>query len=207
MVEDGKMPIRDRSIGWKTCRQWIPIREFAGWDNNGTADISLSEGTPTLEPATTAEIAGLAMTTADEIAHVMPIPWNVARNKKVLGRIFFQHAAAGADTPQFIWTSKFFGKQDAMTEFIAGADVATTFAAHTCSTNNPSLEVTVWTDLSWDSYITATDVLYAMSIELDALGSASADECRVMGVELMWEIEATTKYRKRVVHEIAENPV
>lgn len=201
------MPIRDRSIGWKTCRQWIPIREFAGFDNNGTADITLNEGTPTLEPITTSEIAGLPMTTADEVAHIMAIPWNLDRNKKVLGRIFFQHAAAGADTPGFIWTSKFFGKQDAMTEFISGADKSTSFAAHTCSTNNPSLEVTDWTDLSWEDYITATDILYAMSIELNALGSASADECKVLGVELMWQIEATDQYRRRVDLEVARNPV
>jgi hypothetical protein len=206
-MEDGKMPIRDRSIGWKTCRQWIPIREFAGWDNNGTADITLSAGTATLEPITTSEIAGLPMDAADEICHVMAIPWNINRNKKVLGRIFFQHAAAGADTPIFKWTSKFFGKQDQLTEFIAGADVSTTFAAHTCSTTNPSLEVTVWTDLSWDSYISATDILYAMSIELDSLGSASTDECKVIGVELMWEIEATGEYRQRSSLQVAANPV
>jgi hypothetical protein len=201
------MPIQDRAIGWKTCRLWIPIREFAGFDNNGTNDLTLSAGTPTLEPLTTSEIAGLPMTTADEVCHIMPVPWNLARDKKVLGRIVFQHAAAGADTPIFKWGVKFFGKQDAMTEFVAGADTVTTFAAHTCSTNNPSLEATVWTDLDWDDYLTDTDIMAAMHIELDDLGSSSADECKVIGVELAYEVAATTNHRQKTEHMVNEQPV
>lgn len=201
------MPIRDNAIGWKDCRLWIPIREFAGFDNDGSSDITLSQGTPTLEALTTSELAGLPMTTADEVCHIMPIPWNMARDKKVLGRIIFQHAAAGADAPVFKWGVKFFAKQDAMTEFVAGADVTTTFTAHTCSTNNPSLEATDWTDLSWDSYLADTDIMAAMHIELDALGGASADECKVIGVELAWEIEATKAHRYKTDIMVLEQPV
>ena len=189
------MGMRDRSIGWKEGRRYIPIKMFQGLDNNGTADLTLSQGTPTVEPITTSEVVGLPMTTADEIAHIMDIPRGLNREEKVYGRIYFQHAAAGADTPVFKWTSKFFKKQEAMNEFIANADKSTTFAAHTCSTNNPSLEVTNWTDLSWESYIEKTDIMYAMSVELDNLGSASADECKILGVELAWEREETELHR------------
>lgn len=199
------MPIRDKSIGWKYRRIWIPVHVMAGIDVNTDA-LTLSQGTPTLEPLTTSEISGIPMTTADEIAHVLPIPWDLRRDKPVLGRIWFQHAAAGADTPGWIMTVKFFGKQDAMTEFIAGKDATVSFASHTCSTNNPSLEVTVWTDLEWDTYITTTDVLAAISIELNALGSASADECKLMGVELAYEIEATQGYRARSENMAADQP-
>jgi hypothetical protein len=201
------MPIRDRSIGWKEGRIWIPIRQFAGFDNNGTADISLSAGTPTIEPATTAEIAVLPMTTADEIAHIMPIPRDLDRDQPVLGRIVFAHYATGTDAPVFKWTTKFYAKQDALTEFIANADKSTTFAAHTCSATNLSLEITDWTDLSWDDYIDVNDVLVAMSIELDNLGGASADECKLIGVELAYEVEATQTHRQRSSNLAADNPV
>ena len=201
------MPIRDRAVGWKMGRLWIPIRVFQGLDNDGTATLTLSNGTPTLEPITTSEIVGLPMTTADEIAHVLPIPWNLDRDKQVLGRLMFQHAAADADAPIFKVTAKFFGKQDAMTEFIAGADVSVTFGAHTCSTTNPSLEVTDWTDLRWDDYIDDSDVLTGISVELDDLGGASADEIRLLGMELAYEIKATDIIRRKTVAELNRQPV
>ena len=201
------MPIRDRHISWKAGRLWRPIQSFAGFDDNGTNQISLSQGTSTLEPLTTSEISDMIMTTADEICDIFPIPWDMNRDKKMLARIYFQHAAAGADTPGFIMTSKFWAKQQAMDEFVAGADKSTTFADHTCSTNNPSLEVTVWTDLSWEDYLTNLDILACISVELNALGSASADEIKLMGIEYAYEIEATDKIRRRIAREIARNPV
>lgn len=201
------MGISDRSMAWKVGRLYMPLRTFQGLDNADTSTQSLSEGTPTVEPITTSEIVGLPMTTADEIAHIHAIPWDLDRLEKVFGRIYFQHAAAGADTPGFIWTSAFFAKQAAMTEFIANADKSTTFAAHTCSTNNPSLEVTVWTDLSWESYLTATDIMFAISIELNALGSASADECKLLGAEIMYTRDACTLAHKEISGEVSTSLV
>lgn len=201
------MPIKDRHIAWKAARFYRSLRQFQGLDNTGTHTQTLSQGTPTIEAVTTSEIVGLPMNTADEIADVFPIPWDMNRDKTMLARIYFQHAAAGADTPGFIMTSKFWAKQQAMDEFIAGADKAVSFAAHTCSTTNPSLEVTVWTDLVWDDYLTNTDILAAISIELNDLGSAATDECKLLGVEYMYEIEATDKIRRRIAREIARDPI
>lgn len=203
------MPIVDRAIGWKTCRQWIPIREFAGLDNNGTADISLSQGTPTLEPASgTLEVAAVPMTTADEVHHVMPIPWNLNRDKKVLGRVFFIHASTDAgDKPVFKVGHKFYGKQAQTVEAKGGADSDVSITHPGTVATDDSLEVTNWTDLEWDDNIAATDIMVAITLELDALGSAGADECEVLGVELMWEIEATDGYRHRTETEEVANPV
>ena len=103
-------------------------------------------------------------------------------------------------------TVKFFGRQDALTEFIAGKDAAVSFASHTCSTTAASLEVTVWTDLEWDTYLTTTDMLAAISVELNALGSASADECKLLGLELAYEIEATQGHRARTANMAADQP-
>lgn len=183
------MPIPNRSVAWKHGRLWLPIRSWAGFDNSGSADITLSQGTPTLEPLTTIEIAGLPMTTADEIHTVIPVPWDMDRTKKVFGRIYFFHYSTDADTPGFKLGTLFFARQAAAAEIKGGVDVDTAFASHTCSTTNMSLEVTKWTDLSWDSYITDTDMLVGLALELDALGSASADECKVIGVELLYTLQ------------------
>jgi hypothetical protein len=185
------MPIKDNAIAWKEGRIWIPIRAFSGLDNNGTDTLSLSQGTPTVEPVGTAEVVGLPMTTADEVCHVLGIPWNLNRDKKVYGRLYFMHAATGADLPIFKFGTKFYGKQEALTEFVAGADKTVTFAAHLCSTTNLSLEVTRWEDLEWEQYMVATDLLAAIHVELDDLGGASADECKLLGVEIAYEIGAT----------------
>lgn len=206
------MTIQDKHMGWKLKRLWIPIGEFSGiqsldYATGGTnpTTLSLSQGTPALKAVTTSEITGLSMDAADEVCHVLPIPWDMDRRKPTRGRIFFQHAAAGADTPIFKWGVKFFGRQDAMTEFVAGADVVTTLPAHTCSTNNPSLEVTNFADLSWDDYMTDTDILAAMHIELDNLGSASADECKVLGVELEYQVDALVFGKKDSSVEVLTN--
>ncbi len=201
--------ITDIQIGWKTCRQFIPIRSFAGFDNNGTSDISLSQGTPTLEPASgTLEVATLPMTTADEVHTVMPIPWNMNRDKPVLGRVFFIHASTDADDqPVFKVGVKFYAKQDQTVEAKANADADVSITAPATSSTDDSLEVTDWTDLEWDENITPDDILAAITLELDALGSASADECEVLGIELMWEISACDSYRHKTETEIYDNPV
>ncbi len=200
--------IRDRSVAWKTKRRWFGIREFSGLDVTGASALlqSLSEGSPTVEPLTTSESAGLPMTTADEASHVFTIPWDLRRDMKVLARLVFQHASADADSPQFTFTSKFFERGEAMTEFVAGADASVAFPAHLCDTNNPSLEATNWADLEWDKYLTADDILAAISIELNALGGATGDECALMGFELMYEIEATDERRRRTAHEVNRQP-
>ncbi len=202
------MPIVDRQINWKDGRVYFPIKLFQGLDNNGTADISLSQGTPTVEPDATGEVVVLPMTTADEIAHITIIPWNLNRDKKVLGKIHFVHASTDADTPQFTFTIKFYSKQEGLAEFISGADASTAFAAHTCSTTTNSLESTVWTDISFDDYVTATDVYMAFSIELNALGSASADECKLLGFEMAYEIQACDNNRRQTSEMVLqEQPV
>lgn len=203
------MQSADRIVKWKGKRLWLPVNTFMGLDNNGTSSISLSQGTPTIEPATTAEIVAIPMTTADEVCHLILVPHDLARDKKVLGRIHFLHAAAAADG-SISWKCgvKFFKKQDAITEFVAGADVTTTFAAHTTSTNNQSLEITLWTDLSWDDYIASDDVYAAIHVELDSDGDAEGDECKLLGLELLYEVEAMTSDGTRETTDrlLAEQP-
>jgi hypothetical protein len=198
----------DRVIKWKAKRIFIPVHLMAGIDNNGSDNISLSQGTPSVVPATTAEVVAMPMTTADEVCHIMPIPWDLDRNKKVLGRIWFLHAAAAADG-SISWKCgvKFFGKQDAITEFVAGADKTVTFGAHTTGTGNQSIEITDWNDLNWDSYLASTDVLAGLHVELDSDGDAAGDECKLLGLELMYEVNALDSRRQTTDNMLLEQPL
>ncbi len=202
------MAIQDRTMGWKYKRLWIPIREFAGFDNNGTADITLSAGTPTLEPASgTLEVANLPMTTADEVHTVIPIPWDLNRNAKVLGRVWFIHASTDAgDVPSFIVAGLFFAEAAETVEAQGGAEWTGTLTHPGTSATDNSLEITNWTDLNWDDYITVTDIMVAITLELNALGTATADECEILGLELAYEIKATQPHRARTANMAAENP-
>jgi hypothetical protein len=202
--------IQDRSMGWKTCRQYIPIREFEGIDNDGTDDISLSQGTPARIAATgTLEVCAMPMDAADEVHHIIPIPWNMNRDKKVLGRVFFIHASTDAgDTPIFKLGVKFYGKQDETVEAKGGADADVSITSPDTVATDNSLEVTDWTDLEWDKYMTAEDVMAAITLELDNLGTSTADECEVLGIELMWEIDACDGVRRRkTASEVHRQPI
>jgi hypothetical protein len=207
--EGVNMPIADRSLGWKYKRLWIPIQGFAGLDDNGTNTISLSQGTPTLEPASgTLEIATIPMTTADEVHHVMPIPWDLDRAQPVCGRVFFIHASTDAsDAPVFKVTALFYAKQAQTVEAQGGADKSVSITHPGTVATDDSLEVTNWTELGWEDYITDTDIMVAITLELDALGSATADECEIIGLELGYQIKAMQPHRAQSEYMVDENPV
>ena len=191
------MPSNDRSFGWRTKREFFSAKDFLGMDNNGSSDISLSQGTPVMEAITTIEICGIPMNAADEVQHFFPIPWDMDRNRPVRARLFFQHASTDADTPTFKFAYKFFEKQDGLVEIKGGADKDVSFDSHTCSTTAASLEVTNWKDLSMEDYLTDDDVAVGVCVELDALGSATADECHLIGFELEWTVDAFDSYRHK----------
>jgi hypothetical protein len=175
-----------------------------GLDNDGTHTKTLSQGTPTLEASGSAEWITLPMTTADEVQHYMPIPWDLDRDRPVRARLHFVHAAAGADSPVFKFGYLFFAKQAQVVEVKGNADKDVSMTAHTCSTTNPSLEVTDWMNLDFEDYIAATDVAVGFCVELDALGGAAADECKLLGVELEYTVDAFDDYRHTTTNEPAD---
>jgi hypothetical protein len=190
-------------------RIWIGARQFQGLDNNGTADISLSQGTPTWEPASgTWEIGCIPMTTADEVHTILPIPWDLDINAQVGGRVWFVHASTDAsDAPVFKVTVKFLGKQAQTVELAAGADVSVSITHSGTSATNDSLEITNWTNLRWDEYIARTDILAGITLELDALGSAGADECEFIGLELAYQRNAAGLHFQTSAGFIRSNPL
>lgn len=103
-------------------------------------------------------------------------------------RVWFIHASTDAsDAPVFKLGALFYGKQAQTIEAQANADLVTSITHGGTVATDDSLEVTPWTKLSWESYVVASDIAMALSLELDALGSAGADECEIIGIELAWE--------------------
>lgn len=188
------MPILDNRIAWKAGRLWLPVNTFMGFAvAAGPIMQSQSQGSSVLAKSAdvAAEIVSMVCAEADEIHTVIPVPWDLDRNKPVVGRIYFVHEAAAADTG-LIWKvgSLFIAKQAAVPEIQGNLDVTTTFAAHTCGATADSLEITDWNDLSWDSYITDTDILAGLVVEFDTNGDAADDECNFLGLELAYHRKA-----------------
>lgn len=200
---------RTVQLGMKIGRIWLPANMFQGLDNNGTSSISLSQGTPTLEPASgTIEIATIPMTTADEVHTVLPLPWDLDTDFQVAGRVWFIHASTDAsDAPVFKVGTLFYGKQAQTVEMQANADVVATITHPGTVATDDSLEITNWTDLSWDDYVASTDILAGISVEFDALGSATADECEFIGLELAYQRNIAKIHHQNIRAFIADNPL
>ncbi len=200
---------RAHQASLKVKRLWIPIREFAGFDNNGSSDISLSQGTPTLEPASgTIELASLPMTTADEVHHILPIPSDMDIDKDMAARVFFIHASTDAgDKPVFKLGYLFFARQAQTVEIKANVDEDVSLTSDATASTDDSLESTDWYRLSTATYIEDTDVMMGLSLELDALGSATADESEILGVELAYQVNQSAGHFQSIGAFLRENPI
>ena len=200
---------RARQMASKVGRLWLPANQFMGLDNNGTANITLSQGTPTLEPASgTLEVAVIPMTTADEVHTVIPLPWDMDRSADVAGRVWFIHASTDAsDAPVYKVGVKFFGKQAQTVEAQANADKVTSITHPGTVATDDSLEVTDWTALDWKSYLADSDIAAAISVELDNLGSSTADECELVGIELAYQRQPGDLHFTGIDAFVRSNPV
>jgi hypothetical protein len=195
--------ITDRLMAWKEERLWIGAPMMGAY-SDGTDTLGPANGTPILDPLDAVESVGWLMAAAgDEVHFLWPVPRTWSRTDKVLARIYFEHASATTtDAPVWKVGVLFYGKQAQLAECQANADKVTTFTAHTCGSADPSLEVTKWTDLSFDDYAASTDVLMGISIECDSLGSASANEVKLIGIEFAWEVNACELVHRKLISEV-----
>ena len=201
----------DRLMKWKTKRMML-YAQFAN-DVIGTAgaDTGLNAGTPLVATAAGGAAIGVVQMAAanDEVSWVIPMPYDLDTSAKVLGRVIFIHASTDADTPIFTLKSKFHAKQATVVDFDTSEDQSIAFAAHTCSTTTSSLEMTAWTDLGWDASFVSGDALVALLLIASNLGSASANEIELIGLELMYQVDAMDKRgrRKTTRSELLNQPV
>jgi len=187
--------ISDDAYQWIDQTVFIPWTSFMSIGNialdGESALIWITEGSGTTAGtplvgeigATSTDIAGISMAAAGDLIStywILPSNMNMT-DPGVNCRVHFVHIATGADTP--IWKVHHLdlAKQQAVLEPVGDATEVVTFGAHTCSTTADSLEVTAWKALATQP--ASTDVGWLLALELDAVGSASADEIFILGLE------------------------
>jgi hypothetical protein len=189
--------IKDRNIAWKTKREFIPVHRMSGFLEATNLITSLGAGTPVLaEPVAAAQLAGMAINAAgNEIFHFWPIPRDMNRTVPFRVRYHFIHTSTDADAP--IWKTfyKAIARQQALSAANSSEDEVITHAAHTVSTTANAYEVTVWGLSVSNTKLTADDIAVQFCFECDSLGSASANEINLLGVEIEYDIEATADYK------------
>ena len=199
---------RDNLMYWKTARVWIPYNSFMSLLIDTTMESQAGSASAAVTIVSgPAELALIPMSSDDEVHTLIPIPWDLDRDEKVLARLYFVHASTDADANiDWIVGSSFFSKQATLPELQGGSENDVAFAAHLCSTTDDSIEVTTWTDLGWDDYISDTDVLAGLAIELQDDGASTGDETEFMGIELAYTRKATQESPGSTSADLLENP-
>jgi hypothetical protein len=185
------MAIRDNKISWKLKREWIPVHMMSGFLESAGVQTSLGAGgTVFKEALAAAQISGIQMTTADEIFHYWPLPWDLDKDSPLWFRLHFAHDAADLDTPVFKVFVKGIGEAALLTAANATPD-ETLSISHAVAANAGGLEITDWAKSASQGYISSTDRALLLAVELDALGGAGADEITLLGMEICWKVQAT----------------
>lgn len=189
--------IKDKNIEWNVKRKFIAVQEMSGFD--ATQIASLGAGAAIYqEILAAAQIAGLQINQAgDEIFHNWKLPWDLDREKPIAARIYFAHASVGStDNPDWLVKLKGWKADEALSAATATPDETLTFPALAVSAANPSLELTAWQKTGVNPF-DADDLFALMAIECNGLGSASADEISLLGIELAYTVKATGDSTKR----------
>jgi hypothetical protein len=135
------------------------------------------------------------MNTADDIGHVMPLPYNLDTTYDIACRVFYTTDSADADNPMFkVWMEE----KPLGTAFEVQTALADTFVVGTAdsTTTQYGHNHTDWMVLDADalgSYNNTTMVQIA--VELQAIGGAGADELSFIGLQLVW-LDKTWRYDK-----------
>jgi hypothetical protein len=202
MITDGK-------IAWNRKRVFFPCRQMAGVLDDATSGIpaSLGNGAPDfVEALAASELSGMRVDDEDEVYHFFPIPWDMDIGDPVRFRVWFVHTSTDADTPAFQVDYKGIGKQAAISDAKSSADESVTISAHTCSTTDNSLEITAWAESTSDLKIVGTDFAMLLALEVTDLGSASANEIVIMGLEMDYTVAAAPGPFRRVARDAVASP-
>lgn len=189
--------IKDRNIEWNVKRVFIPPHMMSGFAADQVT--GLGAGAPIYqEILAAAQISGLAIGAAgDEIFTHWKLPWDLDRNLPMAARIYFTHASTGAtDNPDWKMFLKGWKADEALSAANSSADETLTFPALAVSAANPSLELTAWQKTGANPF-DADDLFALICTECNGLGSASADEITLLGIELAYTIKSCGESNKR----------
>jgi len=196
--------INDDAMPWDTRTAFIPWTSFMSIGNialdGNAANIWITEGSGTTAGtplvgeigATSTDVAGVEIAAAgDLISTYWPYPSELdTSDPELFFRVHFVHEGAAADTPDFKVHYLHRAKQEGFLEPVAGATAVTSILDHTCSTTADSLELTAWTIAATQP--ASTDVGSLLAVEADHLGSASAGEIFILGVEMRFKVNMLT---------------
>lgn len=205
--------IRDRNIAWNYGKFFIFARDFSSVTNIALTGNSTNKGVSNGAPdsdgapiagdfgATATECWGIDIATvSDEISTYIPIGWDWEVVLRPLEfSVWFAHQSTDADTP--IWKIHLLpvtAGSEALLPVLDNATEVVTAAALTVTTTADVVEKTVWKASTVGTFVTADDFL-GISVEADNLGSASANEINLIGLEIRYTIEATTADNTRRV--------
>ena len=199
----------DRIVKWKAPRHFWNAARADDILGTAGADTGQNAGGPVV--AVAGDGSGLAVVQIgaqnDEVSFFRPIPHWWDRSSKVLARVWFFHSSTGSDNPVFTVKTKFHAKQAAVADFDTADDASVVFTAHAVSTTAGSLEVTDWYDLEWDQHIVDTDIAVGLILACTDLGSASANEIELYGIQFMLEAEYMTTRRETTANMLLEQPL
>lgn len=196
--------INDKNIAWNHGRQFIPARKFSSVTNialtGGAMNKGVSNGSPDTDGgplagdygATATECWGIDIAAAgDEVATYIPVGWNWDTGKGLEFRVWFVHQTADEDTP--VWKVHLLSREagaEALLPVLDNAGQTITFPAHTVAATADVVEVTDWSKALPGTV--ASDNFLGISVELDAVGSAGANEINLIGLEVGYTVKATT---------------
>lgn len=194
----------DKKIAWNRRRAFFNCKLMAGLLD----DKSLGAGTSDITELSIggSEVVALPFDDEDEVYHYFPIPWDMNIDEPIRFRVWFVHASTSADTPAFQVDYKGIAKQEAVVDAKASTDEAVAIPAHTCSTTDNSLEVTAWAESTSDLKLLSTDFLLMMALEMTDLGSASANECEVLGFEMDYVVGAAPGPNRKMTRDAVPSP-
>ena len=164
----------------------------------GTAGVGTGQGAGTpLQLAHTGYtgLVGVAMAAAaDEVAWFLDPKGEfsfIDFGRDIQAEVIFEHSATDADTPVWKAFMKGIAKQAALSDPDSSSDGSITWAAHTCSTTDNSLEVTTRRGFKLTADVLEDDEMVIVNLECDSLGSASANEIILIGLRLYGTLKMT----------------
>ncbi|OEU68506.1 MAG: hypothetical protein BBJ57_07450 [Desulfobacterales bacterium PC51MH44] len=187
--------IIDKNIAWNRKRVFLPAFNMLGV----LADAAQGAGAPAFgADLAGSELVGLLMAAAgDEVYTMWPIPWDLDKDEPIRLRLWFTHGSTDADDPDWLVSLKAIAKQAAISDAASTPDEAIAFAAKAVSTTANSLEVLDWEITVSNTFLTALDRALLIAIECNGLGSASANEIILYGLEIEYTVKATGTNNRR----------
>jgi len=183
---------QDSGLSLKYAEVHIPARHFTGIAADGT---SLGVGGQIAELAAASELEGISMATGDDIYTALSLrAYDFDLEQDLQARLLFESTSTDADTGvSWSLAAKGIDVGQVIGDAKVTPDGSVTFADKTMTSTASVLTATEWASLSVAGELGAldannedfiADALVALAVTLTSSGTASADELKLVAVEL-----------------------